>query len=75
MATSAQTVNAIDQIRQDYQYSASVDGLLKNVYIPALNNTTFHATPLMEMFGDFGGVIDFASNKIIKGYGGTASYS
>ena len=68
MATSAQTVNAIDQIRQDYQYSASVDGLLKNVYIPALNNTTFHATPLMEMFGDFGGVIDFASNKIIKGF-------
>lgn len=68
MATSAQTANATDQVRQDFQYSSTVDGLLKNVYIPALNNTTFHATPLMEMFGDFGGVIDFASNKIIKAF-------
>lgn len=68
MATSARTVNTADQIRQDFQYSSSVDGLLKNVYIPALNNTTFHATPLMEMFGDFGGTIDFASNKIIKAF-------
>lgn len=68
MATSAATANATDQLRQDFQYSSTVDGLLKNVYIPALNNTTFHATPLMEMFGDFGGVIDFASNKIIKAF-------
>lgn len=57
-----------EQVRQDYQLSSSVDGLLKQVYIPALNNTTFHATPLMEMFGDFGGVIDFAGNKIIKAF-------
>ena len=61
-------VTTVDQYRQSYQYSASVDGLLKQVYIPALNNTTFHATPLMEMFGDFGGKIDFAGNKIIKAF-------
>lgn len=66
--TSSNEVTAVDQYRQSYQYSASVDGLLKQVYIPALNNTTFHATPLMEMFGDFGGKIDFAGNKIIKAF-------
>lgn len=66
MASNVQTT--VDQYRQSYQYSASVDGLLKQVYIPALNNTTFHATPLMEMFGDFGGKIDFAGNKIIKAF-------
>lgn len=90
MATSSVKINAsttsapprvtTDQTRQDFQYSTTVDGLLKNVYIPALNNTVFHATPLMEMFGDFGGTIDFTSNKIIKtfkyqgagGFGGIA---
>jgi hypothetical protein len=56
------------QARQEFQYSSTVDGLLKNVYLPALNNVTFHATPLMEMFGDFGGQIDFAANKIIKAF-------
>lgn len=56
------------QYRQGYQFSASVEGLLKNVYLPALNNVTFHATPLLEMFGDFGGKIDFAGNKIIKAF-------
>jgi len=66
--TASNTVTTVDQYRQSYQYSASVDGLLKQVYIPALNNTTFHATPLMEMFGDFGGKIDFAGNKIIKAF-------
>jgi len=65
---ASNVVTTTDQYRQSYQYSASVDGLLKNVYIPALNNTTFHATPLMEMFGDFGGVIDFAGAKIIKAF-------
>jgi len=68
MTTSAATINATDQVRQDFQYSASVDGLLKQVYIPALNNVTFHATPLMDMFGEFGGTIDFAGNKVIKGF-------
>lgn len=68
MATSDASVNAVDQVRQDYQYDASVDGLLKQVYIPALNNTTFHATPLLEMFGDYGGTIDYVGNKIIKAF-------
>lgn len=68
MATTVQTVNTADQIRQDFQYSDSVNGLLKNVYIPALNNTVFHATPLLEMFGNYGGVIDFVGNKIIKAF-------
>jgi len=60
-------VSTVDQTRQDFQASAA-DGLLKNVYIPALNNTTFHATPLIEMFGEFGGSIDFTGNKIIKAF-------
>jgi hypothetical protein len=66
--TASNVQTTVDQYRQSYQYSASVDGLLKNVYIPALNNTIFHATPLMEMFGDFGGRIDFKGNKIIKAF-------
>jgi len=69
MATSdVNAASTAPQFRQDFQYSASVDGLLKQVYIPALNNTIFHATPLMEMFGEFGGVIDFVGNKIIKAF-------
>ena len=66
--TTSNTATTIHQVRQDYQYDSSVDGLLKNVYIPALNNVTFHATPLMEMFGEFGGQVDFAANKIIKAF-------
>ena len=66
--TASNVQSTIDQTRQSHQYSATVDGLLKQVYIPALNNTTFHATPLMEMFGEFGGTIDFAANKIIKAF-------
>jgi len=65
---ASNVVNITDATRQSHQYSATVDGLLKNVYMNALNNTTFHATPLMEMFGDFGGTIDFAGNKIIKAF-------
>ncbi len=65
---ASNVVQTTDQVRQDFQHSATVDGLMKNVYLPALNNTTFHATPLMDMFGDFGGKLDFASNKIIKGF-------
>ena len=69
MATSAiSTASTAPQHRYDYQYSSSVRGLLKDVYIPALNNTTFHATPLMEMFGQFGGTIDYVGNKIIKAF-------
>lgn len=66
MATN--TIPTTGQTRMDFQASTTLDGLLKNVYIPALNNVTFHATPLMEMFGDFGGTIDFAGNKIIKAF-------
>lgn len=66
--TGSNVISTLDQTRQDFQYSSSVDGLLKNVYLPALNNVTFHATPLMEMFGDFGGKIDFMANKIIKAF-------
>ena len=65
---ASNVVTTVDQYRQSYQYSASVDGLLKNVYLPALNNTTFHATPLMEMFGDWGGKMDFTGNKAIKAF-------
>jgi hypothetical protein len=65
---ASNVVSTTDQARMDFQYSSTVDGLLKNVYIPALNNVTFHATPLMDMFGDFGGTIDFASSKIIKAF-------
>lgn len=65
---ASNTVATADQRRMDYQQSSTVDGLLKNVYIPALNNVVFHSTPLMEMFGDFGGTIDFAANKIIKAF-------
>ena len=39
--TASNTVSTTNQVRQDYQYSATVDGLLKNVYLPMLNNTTF----------------------------------
>lgn len=66
--TASNVVTTIDQTRQDYQYNASIDGLLKQVYLPALNNVTFHAIPLVQMFGDFGGRIDFAGNKIIKAF-------
>lgn len=65
---ASNVASTTDQMRQDFQHSTTIDGLLKNVYIPALNNVTFHATPLMEMFGDFGGTIDFATNKIIKAF-------
>jgi hypothetical protein len=65
---STYAVPSTPQARQDFQYSSTVDGLLKNVYIPALNNTIFHATPLLEMFGEFGGTIDFQGNKIIKAF-------
>ena len=68
MATSAVTINSTDQDRQGFQYSTSVDGLMKNVYIPALNNTIFRGTPLMQMFGDFGGKFDFVGNKAIKAF-------
>lgn len=68
MATSNAQANTTDQYRQSYQYSNTVDGLLKQVYIPALNNVTFHATPLMDMFGEYGGTIDFTGNKIIKAF-------
>jgi hypothetical protein len=66
--SSSNAVSTVDQYRQSYQFSATVDGLLKNVYLDALNNTTFHATPLMEMFGDYGGRIDFEGNQIIKAF-------
>ena len=66
--SAVSTASSAPQHRQDYQYSSSVRGLLKNVYLPALNNTVFRATPLLEMFGTFGGKIDFAGNKIIKGF-------
>ena len=66
--TASNEMNTTDQYRQSYQYSSTIDGLLKNVYLPALNNTTFQATPLLAMFGDFGGAIDFAGNKIIKAF-------
>ena len=69
MATSdVNTASAVPQHRPDYQFSTSVRGLLKDVYIPALNNTTFHATPLLSMFGKFGGDITFVGNKIIKAF-------
>jgi len=66
--TASNTQSVIDATRQSHQFSATVDGLLKNVYLPALNNTTFHSTPLMEMFGEFGGRIDFQGNQIIKAF-------
>lgn len=66
--TASNTMTTAHQTRQDFQYSSTVDGLLKNVYIPALNNVTFHAIPLVTMFGDFGGTIDFVGNKIIKAF-------
>ncbi len=66
--TGSNVISTIDQTRQSFQQSSTVDGLLKNVYLPALNNVTFHATPLLEMFGDFGGKIDFAANLIIKAF-------
>lgn len=68
MATSAVSMQTTDQYRPTYNYSNTVDGLLKEVYIPALNNTIFHATPLMQMFGDFGGSIDFQGKRIIKAF-------
>lgn len=66
MASNVQTTT--DPVRQDFQYSSSVDGLLKQVYIPVLNDTTFHSTPLTAMFGDYGGKIDFKGTKIIKAF-------
>jgi hypothetical protein len=66
--TASNTQSLIDATRQSHQFDATVDGLLKNVYLPALNNTTFHSTPLMEMFGEFGGKIDFLGNQIIKAF-------
>jgi hypothetical protein len=66
--TASNTVTTVDQVRQDFQHSATVEGLMKNVYLPALNNTVFHATPLMEMFGDFGGKLKFEGNKVIKAF-------
>ena len=69
MATpGAATASTAPQHRPDYQFSTSVRGLLKDVYIPALNNTTFNATPLLSMFGRFGGDITFVGNKIIKAF-------
>ena len=66
--TASNTQSVVDQYRQSYQFSATVDGLLKNVYMPALNDTTFDATPLMQMFGDFGGKFDFTGNYAIKAF-------
>ncbi len=69
MATSAiSTASSAPQHRPDYQFDSSVRGLLKTVYIPLLNNTTFNATPLLSMFGKFGGDITFVGNKIIKAF-------
>ena len=67
MSSSIATPSDV-QRRLDYQYSTAVDGLLKEVYIPTLNNTIFHATPLLEMFGDFGGTIDYAGKRVIKAF-------
>jgi hypothetical protein len=66
--TTSNTVTTTEQVRQDFQHSATVEGLMKNVYLPALNDTTFHATPLLDMFGQFGGTVDFKANKIIKAF-------
>jgi len=66
--TASNIVSTVDQARQDFQFSSSVAGLLKDVYIPELNNTTFYATPLMAMFNQFGGSFKFEGNKVIKGF-------
>ena len=61
-------VSTVDQTRQDFQFSTAVNGLLKNVYIDTLNNTTFHATPLTAMMGGMGGSLKFEGNKVIKAF-------